>query len=47
MLPVRYAAPDPAKGPTPLARVFRVLIVLGVWMLVGLAGLAAWVRLVA
>ncbi len=43
---IRYAAPEPTRTHHgPWARVFRLLILLGVWVLVGLAGLAAWVRL--
>ena len=44
---IKYAAPEPVRDdPGPWARLFRVLILLGVWVLVGLAGLAVWVRFI-
>ena len=45
---IRYAAGDKQRdGPAAGAavRIFRALILLGVWILVGLAGLAVWARL--
>lgn len=43
---LRYAAPRAAKPKyTPLVSLFRTLILLGVWVLVGLAGLLVWAKL--
>lgn len=44
--PLRYAAPDRRpERPSLALRLCRALFLLGVWVLVGLAGLAAWSRL--
>ena len=44
---IRFVTPE---TPAPSGRVVRVLrgfVLVGIWMLVGLAGLAAWTRLTA
>ena len=46
MSKIRFVeGPPPASNP--LVRVARVFILLGVWFLVGLAGLCVWAKLTA
>ena len=45
---IRFEAqPEPSNARRPLVRIARVFILLGVWFLVGLAGLCVWAKMIA
>lgn len=44
---IRYTLTSTPETPGTLARLFKALILLGVWILVGLAALVTWAHLTA
>lgn len=44
---IRFVTPETPQQAGLVVRLLRGAILVGVWMLVGLAGLAAWIRLSA
>ena len=47
MVQIKYASKPAAAPESRFVRALRTFILIGVWTLVGLAGVAAWVHLTA